>query len=236
MIRALLTSLRASLLERTGLNSYAAGEYYEAERAFRKVLKMQSDRPGARHNLALALLGKGTFAKAEELLLLELNDYGDHYPRLRVLGDLYYQWGKPDEAAAMYQRATADDCPASDRQFLYRRIVICSTPHLFEDALCSRDAFVEGNRCMENDRMEEAIRSYRLAVEKDATNISAWNNLGTVLLNHMSDPEGAAEAFSAALELQPVSWIKANHEKAQSAISQVTVANTANYPSRKQGV
>ena len=46
---------------------------------------------------------------------------------------------------------------------------------------------------------EEAARSYREAIELKPNSMSAWNNLGSILL--MSDPEEAADAFRNALKI-----------------------------------
>jgi tetratricopeptide (TPR) repeat protein len=214
----IITRFRIELLERTGLNKYVTGDYEAAEKAFQSVLDLQPDRPGIRHNLALVWAARGDFGKAEPLLLEELEEFGDHYPRLRVLGDLYYQWGKPDAAASMYRRALAEECPDSERPFVEGRIAVAGDAGKYAQALESRDALMEGNRLMEDGSHTEAAEHFRRAVEADPTNISAWNNLGVVLLDHLKEIEEAVKTFRQAYRLQPVPWIRSNLEKAETRL------------------
>ncbi|SIQ29091.1 Tetratricopeptide repeat-containing protein [Alkalispirochaeta americana] len=213
-MKRLFSRLRTKYLERTGLNAYALGRHAEAERSFLALLALDGDRPGVRHNLGLAFLAQEKFSQAEELFLHELSRLGDHFPRLRVLGDLYYQWGKPHQAAEMYQRSLDEDCPRQDRAFLEMRCEICRDPERFHQARLSRESYLRGNRAMEEGDIPGARQALDEALRLDPSNVPAWNNLGTLLLNHCQDPAGAAEAFREGLRLQPVPWLQANLEKA----------------------
>ncbi|POQ98985.1 hypothetical protein AU468_11385 [Alkalispirochaeta sphaeroplastigenens] len=216
-MKSFFSRLRRKYLERTGLNAYALGRYSQAEGAFRTLLALDEDSPGVRHNLALALLAQEKFSPAEELFLGELARLGDHFPRLRVLGDLYYQWGKPDQAAEIYRRALAEDCPCQDRAFLEMRREICRDPERFRQAGLSRERYRRGNSAMEAGDIPGARQALEEALRLDRSNVPAWNNLGTLLLNHCKDPDGAAEAFREGLRLQPVPWLQSNLEKALQA-------------------
>ncbi len=215
---SIFTRFKVEMLVRSGLNKYVAGDYTGAEEAFQAVLELQPSRPGIHHHLALVWAARGDFERAEPLLLKELEDFGEHYPRLRVLGDLYYQWGKRDEAVAMYTRALAEECPDSDRMYITERIAVAGDPLRFKDALKSRDTLLEGNRLLESGNHEEAARMFQQAVEFDRTNVSGWNNLGVVYLDHLNVPGEAVAAFHKALELQDVPWIRSNLNKAETRL------------------
>lgn len=211
----MIKKLRIKLWQRKGFNSYVSGDYDQAELYFRKILAVEPDHAGIRHNLGVIALNQERFAEAEEIFLQELDDHGEQYPRLRLLAELYYLWGKREKAREAYRRAQAGGPPQHEKRLIQERIAICQNEDLFNLAVKAREHYAEGNRLMGAQLWEDAARQFARAVELDKTNIPAWNNLGTVRMNHRRDYAGAASAFRAALALQRVGWIENNLKNAE---------------------
>jgi tetratricopeptide (TPR) repeat protein len=215
----MITKLRIKLLQRSGLNSYVTGDYQTAETCFRKILAIDPDYNGIRHNLGVMALAQDRFAEAEEIFLQEVVDHGGKYPQLRLLAEVYYLWGKREKALETYRRANAEGTPKHEKRLILERIAVCQNSERFKLAVLAREYYAEGNRLMDTQEWDEAEQQFVQAVELDNSNISAWNNLGSVRMNHRKDYAGAAEAFRAALSLQRVAWIENNLKNAERRLS-----------------
>lgn len=204
---------------RLALNAYSSGDYTRAEKHFRRIEELSPNHRGVRHNLALTAMGRGDFAAAEPLLLAELEDLGDFYPRLRVLADLYYSWGRFDRAAEFYRRATVDaDVPDHDRDYLDWRLAICVDPEAAERAREATRLYHEGTEAQATGDSERAYKLFEQCVALDPTNHPALNNMGVIRMNDRADYAGAIEAFEQAYRIQPVEIVRANLARARSML------------------
>ena len=212
--------LRIKYLERMAFNNYISQNFQKAEAYFKKILTLEPKRLGIRHNLGAIALAQKQFAKAEGLFLEEVAQFGENYPRLRLLADLYYLWGKKEKALDTYKQCNIQGPPDSDKRLIKARIAVCKDAQRFTRVAEALKFYDEGNRLMEEKKWDEAEDQFVQAVKLDETNISAWNNLGTIRLNHFKNYQGAAEAFRRALSLQKIGWIESNLKNAERLQSQ----------------
>ncbi len=143
-------------------------------------------------------MGIKRYEEAEPLLLADIEQFGEELSRFRGIGDLYYLWGKAEEAGSWYEKAL-DLCDTPpDKLLLKHRVKKCSSPKAFADAQKSQEAFDEGNELIAQQRYKESIESFKRAVKLDNTNFLAWNNMGTILHLKLKDSSSALEAFTKA--------------------------------------
>jgi Tfp pilus assembly protein PilF len=214
-MRGILYQLRL----RRALNAMSTGEHAIARKIWKKLSKGNPNAHGMRHNIALTYIGEERYAEAEPLLFDEIEDFGDYYPRLRALADMYYAWGKGSAANEWYRKvAQRDDCPDSERKLIQRRIELTSNDALYSDVLKSLEDVRKGNALLAQDQWQEARECFRRASELDPTNIQAMNNIGTIELNHNEDPEAAKAWFEKALNWSDISWLRKNLALAEKAI------------------
>ncbi len=206
---------------RQALNALAEGDYARSRRMWEKLRKRRPDALGIRHNIALTYIGEENYEAAEPLLLAEIEDYGEYYPRLKALADMYYVWGKRPQAHAHYRRALeADDAVAEERGFVERRLELTADDGSFSEVLESLQALRRGNESLDAERWQDAINAFTQAVRHDPTNIQALNNIGTIQLNYQRDPKRAAVTFRRALSWTPLPWLKRNLAQAERAKAQ----------------
>ncbi|MFW5777354.1 MAG: tetratricopeptide repeat protein [Spirochaetota bacterium] len=211
-----MKDLRIAIRQRRALNCFVSGDYGVALKHFLAIERIRPDYPGLNHNLGLVAMGRGDYAEAERRFLSDLERLGDHYPRLRVLADLYYIQGRREEALAFYRRAQADEGSACATRLLAERIAICEDPERYERARHSAERYREGNTLEAAGETQAAAERYREAIEHDPTNIPAINNLGAILMNTRHDYDGAARLFEQGLAWEHLDWLAANLEKAHS--------------------
>lgn len=215
-----MSSILYQLRLRRALNAMTTGEHAVARKIWKKLSKDNPDAHGMRHNIALTYIGEERYAEAEPLLLGEIEDFGEYYPRMRALADMYYAWGKSSAASEWYRRtAERDDCPISERRLLRRRSELASDEKLYPQVLEANEKVREGNALLSREQWKEAGECFEGAVELDPTNIQAMNNLGTISLNHMKDPEGAVAWFEKALSWSDLPWLRKNLSTAQRALT-----------------
>lgn len=210
--------LRIAIHQRRALNCFVSGEYDAAEKHFTAVERIRPDHPGINHNLGLVAMARGDHLAAERRFLADLQRLGDHYPRLRVLADNYYLWGHRTEALDYYRRALEDGPPEGSRGIITERIAICEDDERFERSRASLARYNEGVRNEAAGNPEEAIAAYTEAVALDATNLTAANNAGALLMNRNGDHAAAARLFERGLAMERVEWLAANLEKANQAL------------------
>ncbi len=206
---------------RQALNFFVTGNYARSRRMWEKLQKKRPDAQGIRHNIALTYIGEEDYEAAEPLLLAEIEDYGDYYPRVKALADVYYAWGKREEAHRRYREAQgSEDAAEEESQIVRRRIEMTSSDEEYEAVLDSLAASRKGNELLAAEKWESALGAFTEAVRLDPTNIQALNNIGTIELNYKRDPKRAAATFRRALSWSPLPWLKRNLEQAERAQAQ----------------
>lgn len=213
----MIGKLKLKLMKRRAFNAYAAGDFEKARRLFARLLQAQPEAAGMRHNLALTHIALGDYDEAEELLLTELENFGEYYPRVRVLADLYYAAGKREQSRQFYGRSLEGEAPEEDVALIRKRIEITSDADAFATVMQAHDAFANGNRLMDEKRWQEAIEEFVRSAECDETNVHALNNAGTIYLNNLENPAAAVDCFRRALRWAKLPWVVRNLEQAEKA-------------------
>ncbi|TVQ25788.1 MAG: tetratricopeptide repeat protein [Spirochaetaceae bacterium] len=216
----MIRRIRERMRQRRALTAYAAGDFERAGALFRAMLKAHPETRGIRHNLALTCIALEQYEEAEEMLLTELDWYGEYYPRLRVLADLYYVTGRREAAHEFYRRTLASEVPDHDRLVIEKRVELTASEQSFALVAEAHAAFSRGNSLMANEDWAAAVREFEHAASLDVTNIHALNNAGTVYLNNLDQPDRAVELFRQALRWSKLPWIGRNLKQAVAACSQ----------------
>ncbi len=214
-----MKKIRTAIRERRALNSFVSGDYSGAEKHFTALEKIDPHRSGLNHNLGLTAMALGRYEEAEKRFLRDHKDLGDYYPRIRVMADLYYIWGKREQAEIFYRKALENSPPDGSRRVIMERISITADPEMYEYACESAGLYAEGNILLEDKRYEDALKLFLEALEKDKTNLPALNNIGVIQMNYYRDYSSAAETFEKGLELENLEWLEANLEKAKKALA-----------------
>lgn len=208
-------SIQRKILERFALNSFISGDFTRAEKYFLRLKEDDPDRMGADHNMGLVKLGLKQYADAEKYFLRDVELFGESYVRSRTLGDLYYIWGRREQAGKRYSAALRQGENNSDEALLRERIAICSDENAFVAVAESHRTFEEGVRVQKTGDVAAAKRSFENAVEKDPTNFQAWNNLGSILMGDSSTYPQAVKCFSRARRYSTLPSIVHNLEEAR---------------------
>jgi tetratricopeptide (TPR) repeat protein len=211
--------LRIAHLERKGFNALSGGDYRSAVEAFAEILRREPSRTGTRHNLGLAYLGSEEFEKAEACFLKDLELLGDYYPRIKVLGDLYYIWGKREEANRWYRKALREKESKQSEKLLKERVRQTESPEAFQSVRQADEAYRRGVEALKGESYQAALEEFRLAAQLNPTHVLAWNNAGTVLMNRFDSPEEARKAFEEGIEMEPLPILQMNLQKAAEAVS-----------------
>jgi len=164
-------------LFRAGNAAQAAGDYAEAERIFREVIRQQPESGAAYNNLGIALYDQGRLDEAIAAYETAIN-IEPRASRYNNLGNALRDLGRPEEAIEAYR--TAIDLDPTD-PFPYNGL---------------------GNVLDDLERWEEAIEAYRTAIDLDPTNPLPYNGLGNAL-DDLGRPAEAIEAYRTAIELDP---------------------------------
>ncbi len=225
------------MVQRRALTAYAAGDFEKAQKLFRRIIAARPDAPGVRHNLALTCIALGQYDEAEPLLLTELENYGEYYPRVKVLADLYYISGKRAAAHDYYRRARKLDPPDGEIAVLDARIDLTSDDEKYANVTAAHRSFEDGNARMSEERWDQAIAHFRHAAGLDPTNIHALNNAGTIYLNNREEPAEAVAFFRQALEWSQLPWIRRNLAQAEAMLEHARAdAGSAKSSSRRMNV
>ncbi len=148
-------------------------------------------------DLALDLLRAGFCEEALAVLAPHESQPMPLYLKAYLLSSM----GQKDEAAQIYQKAAYANpmyCfPSRLEEQVVLEAAIVAHP---EDA---RAPYYLGNFLYDKGRREEAIAWWERAVQLDATNATAWRNLGIAYFNVLRNPQKAFAAFEHAFAHAP---------------------------------
>jgi len=217
----MFSTFRRNARRRKAVEAFSRGNYADAKVHFKAILDDEGERAGHLYNLGLCHLALDEYEEAERYLTRELELFGEHYPRLKTLGDLHFMWGKSEDARRWYQRAIDEDAQGDGVTIVRHRIAICAEDCAFAAAMDSLQSYRTGVQEMIRKDTEAALTSFSRAVEQDDSNIHAWNNIGVIRLNRKRDDDvsRAIEAFEKALSWQEVPSFRENLERARAVRS-----------------
>lgn len=211
-----MLKLLIPIWERLALNHLVTGEYRKAETYFLRIRKHAPNRPGILHNLGLVELALRKYPESEALFKQDLELYGESWVRLKSLAELYYIWGKREEAETYYGKALAECEDGREQLLAEKRIAKCREPERFRLAAESYRLFEEGTELMRRKEFDAALEILEQAVSLDETNFQALNNIGVILLEVKQDRDGAESRFRMAAEYTSLPIITGNLSRVRS--------------------
>lgn len=198
------------IYERLAFNNLISNNYDKSEKYFLKIKKKNPHRQGINFNLGVIKFAKKEFSEAEKYFLNEIELYGETYERLRSIGDLYYAWGKREKCNINYEKALALCESTKERKFIKERLSYSGDREDFEKVKEGHIFFEKGCDLMNENKFDEAKKSFYSSIALDKTNFIAWNNLGSIFLNQEKDYESAVDSFERALEYSDLPVLNSN--------------------------
>ncbi len=161
-----------------GASLRALGRFEEAEKSYRKALKLQPDFADAHYNLGNTLTDLTRHKEAEKAYRNALDLRPDYAEAYCNLGSLLVDLGRPEEAEKACLQALA-----------------------FRPGY-AKAYYNLGNALHILERFSEAEQAYNQAIKLHPHFAEAYHNLGNTLLD-MKRPSEAKEAYRKSLELDP---------------------------------
>ena len=208
-----MNRIRLFFWTRFAFNALVSEDFERAGSYFEKIRNRCPDRMGTRYNLGLACLGMERFEEAEGAFSGEIRRFGESPERVRALGDLYYIWGKGEQAHACYRKVTG----MQPSPLLEERVALLEREDGPERIRKAHSTFKEGVEAMKGGHGERAIREFRKTVDFDPTHFQALNNLGTLFLDK-GEAAAAVGWFEAALALAEMRPVRENLLRARQAM------------------
>ncbi len=206
--------------QRLAFNNLVMGNYFKAEKYFRRIHRYAPSQAGFEYNIGLVNLAQSNYEKAESFFNKDITIYGESYDRTRVMGDLYYIWGKREQAGEWYRKALTDCDSTVDNNLLTMRIQKCNSKKAFENVQNSHILYNKGNEFLKGKKYKEAMEAFSAAVEQDNTNFQALNNKGSILMNNFKKYEDSLDCFKKALSMSSLPAISINIKKAREVLGE----------------
>ena len=199
----MVSQLRLRYHIRMAMNGFITSDMEQAERHFEKALALHPYDDGISYNLAVVKIGRGDYEAAEGILLDGLARLRDPYQMQRTLADLYYLWGKRDQALEYYTACRKQR--RGEGELLRLRAEICRDEQAFSQAVEAASLYQRAVSIMQSDP-HQAREMLLQVVRLDPSHYLALNNIGTIHMNVLNDYEGARSYFlqSVALSEQPM--------------------------------
>ncbi len=207
------------IYQRIAFNSIVSEDYEKALKYLLKIKSLFPERQGVDFNIGLVKFGQGKYEEAEYFFLKDLELYGESYQRFKALGDLYYIWGKREKAEDFYFKSIRLVENKKDKRLLKERISKCKSEKSFRRVQESNKKYMEGNNLFKDNLIDKALSCFEEAGNLDNTNFLAWNNQGTIYLNHKNDYEKALYCFQKALEFSDLPVILKNKKRVEKIVN-----------------
>jgi predicted O-linked N-acetylglucosamine transferase (SPINDLY family) len=194
------------------VQAHQSGNLGEAEKLYRRVLKLVPDQPETLNALAHLERQRGRLKEAYELFSRALRANARSGELLTSRGNVALELGRPEVAVQDYDKALAID-GSSVTAWMNRGSALAKLGRS-DEALASYDRAIalkpsfapalynRGNLLLDQQRFEEAELSYRRAIAAKPDYAEAFNNLGECL-SMRNRLEEALQAWDTALIIRP---------------------------------
>jgi len=188
------------------------GKLIEAEKAYRKAIKINTDFVEAYNNLGNVLLDRGLLQEASNVFRKALNLLPDHPLLQNNLANSLQLQGKNEAAITLLNKVISKEPEFADAHnnlgnALKELGQSVQATASYELAIKINPGLAEphnnlGNIFKELEKTEQAIESFNQAIRINPDFADAYYNLGNVLKN-IGQHEDAAKSFRKSLELEP---------------------------------
>lgn len=161
-----------------GIILHQKGELANAERAYKKAIKISHNFVEAQSNLGNVLLEQGRLKEASNAFLKALKLLPDHPMLLNNVGNVLQLQGENEKALTLLNKAISK---GPDNAHAYNNL---------------------GNALRALDRNEEAVAAYKRVVEINPGFATGYYNLGLILLE-LEELDDAVHCFNKALSINP---------------------------------
>lgn len=161
-----------------GIILHKKGKLVNAERAYKKAIKINPNFVEAQSNLGNVLLERGRLKEASNAFLKALKLVPDHPMLLNNVGNVLQRQGENEKALTFLNKAISKD---PGNALAYNNI---------------------GNAMRALDRNMEAVAAYKRALEIDPELAIGYHNLGLILLE-LEELNDAIHCFNQALRINP---------------------------------
>ncbi len=207
----MLTVIRIRLARRKAFKQLKSGDYDQAIESLKELLELDPQEQYERY-LGMAYMGAGRYKESERRLKNIIKQYGEYYPRVRALADLYFVWRKREKAHRYYQQAL-EMSEGTAEKLITERIRHTESEEAFEAVPKAEQAYRDGTVAFGESDFDTALARFREATQLDPTHVLAWNNLGAVLMNGFKDYDGAEQAFKTAMDYEPLQMLRDNLQR-----------------------
>ena len=204
--------MAASDLEQQAIALFQAGQFAEAEKAFRAILAEDAGHRDALLALGIIAAQSARLEEAADFLAQATGADARSYPAFFHLGSVLRQSGRLDEARAAFEKAIGIDARAPEAHVglgntLREQGSRASARESFAKALALVPGYPAANYNLALLEMDEgnagaARACLESVVEREPGNADALNNLG-LLLQGAEDLDGAIALYTRALEARP---------------------------------
>ena len=215
-------SIMLFFYNRFAFNALISEEYVKAIKYFKKIKKINPEQKGIDYNLGLCYLGNKDFTNSEVSLLSALNLESNKTELYKTLGDLYYLWGKQDQALTYYCKYREFTNPEVAGNWLKIRIDLLKASDDINKISIANQSLEDGIICMKQKSYTKAEQAFNTATTIDPSNYQAFNNLGVLMLRQNNNPEKALYYFNKATVLNPSPIFRANLIRIKKQIDHIT--------------
>lgn len=203
-------SIKLFFYTRFAFNALVSEEYLKAIKYFTKIKKINPKQKGIDYNLGLCYLGNKDFANSEDSLLSTLDIESCNTELYKTLGDLYYLWGKQDQALTYYCEYSKRTDPKVVGNWLNVRIALLKASNDMNKIHIANQSLEDGIICMKQKAYKKAEQALNTATTIDPSNYQAFNNFGVLILRQYNNLEKALYYFNKATDLNPSPMYRAN--------------------------
>jgi len=193
-VQEMVINLLNFYYQRRALNAMVQEQWESAEKYLKKIQQHHPVAFGIKYNLGLVSLAREKFEEAETIFTETIDQYGENFQLCRVLGDLYYFWGKREKSRQWYMAAIEKRPRGKERKLISIRLGLVADDKLFGKVQAGLNTLQTARACMNNDP-GRAIKVYQEIIAVDPSNIEALNNVGSLYMDEYNDPETAIKYF-----------------------------------------
>lgn len=178
------------------------GRWDEAGARYREILRSQPQHFDSLRLLATIAAQRKDSASAIELFDQALRIRPDHASSLNHRGNVLLDLKRHDEALTSYDRSLQLEPDCAEAHFNRANALLEWEYHERGSEQTALELYCRGYPSGDRERHEQALQSYRRALELEPNYVEAWFNCGNAL-HELNRPKEALRSYVRAITLQP---------------------------------